>query len=56
MSATHNGEARIYGLTGQLVKTVPHTAGETVQTTLPRGVYIVAVNGRSYKIIMENGE
>ncbi|MDR3267728.1 MAG: T9SS type A sorting domain-containing protein [Tannerella sp.] len=50
MFATHDGTARIYNLTGQLIKALPHAAGETVQTTLPRGVYIVVVNGKAYKI------
>ncbi|MDR3269389.1 MAG: InlB B-repeat-containing protein [Tannerella sp.] len=53
ISATGDGTARIYGLTGQLIKALPHTASETAQTTLPRGVYIVVVNGRTYKVIIE---
>ncbi|MDR3261858.1 MAG: hypothetical protein LBT78_08495 [Tannerella sp.] len=52
--APQSGTARIYGVTGQLVKTVAHTADETAQTALPRGVYIVVANGKTYKVIMEN--
>jgi hypothetical protein len=52
--ATHDGEARIYGLTGQLVKALPYTAGETAQTTLPQGVYIVVADGRTHKVRIEN--
>jgi uncharacterized repeat protein (TIGR02543 family) len=52
--ATTAGTARIYSLTGQLVKTVPYTADNTAQTTLPRGLYIVVTNGQTDKIIMEN--
>ncbi|MDR3194455.1 MAG: hypothetical protein LBT76_04070, partial [Tannerella sp.] len=52
ISATHNGEARIYGITGALVKALPYTAGETAQTTLPQGLYIVVTNGRTYKVIV----
>jgi Leucine-rich repeat (LRR) protein len=48
--ATQSGTARIYGVTGQLVTTLPLTPDETAQTTLPQGVYIVVANGRTYKI------
>ncbi|MDR3194534.1 MAG: hypothetical protein LBT76_04495, partial [Tannerella sp.] len=50
--ATHDGEARIYGVTGQLIKALPYTAGETVQTTLPQGVYIVVANGKTHKTVI----
>jgi hypothetical protein len=51
--ATRDGEARIYSMAGQLVKAVAYTAGETAQSTLPQGVYIVVVNGRTYKIVVQ---
>jgi hypothetical protein len=47
ISATHDGTARIYNLTGRLIKALPHTAGATVQTVLPRGVYIVCRERKS---------
>jgi hypothetical protein len=50
--ATTAGTARIYGLSGQLVKAVPYAAGETVQAALPSGVYIVVANGRTYKTVI----
>jgi len=50
--AARDGEARIYNLTGQLVKAIPYAAGETVRTALPTGVYVVVVNGRTYKIVV----
>jgi hypothetical protein len=50
--ATHDGTARIYGVTGALVKAIPYAAGETVQSVLPQGMYIVVTNGRTYKIVI----
>jgi hypothetical protein len=44
--------ARIYGVTGALVKVLPYAAGETVQVALPQGMYIVVVNERTYKIVI----
>jgi hypothetical protein len=43
-------ETRIYSTAGQLVKALPYTAGETLQSVLPQGLYIVVVNGKAYKI------
>jgi hypothetical protein len=48
--AATDGDARIYNLTGQLVKAIPYAAGETVHTRLPDGVYVVVVNGKTHKI------
>ncbi|MDR2041274.1 MAG: hypothetical protein LBP98_03025 [Tannerella sp.] len=52
ISAVRTGQARIYSLTGTLVKTVSVHAGETAATTLPAGVYIVALNGIKRKVVV----
>jgi hypothetical protein len=46
------GEAQIYNLVGRQVKTLSLAAGETLAETLPTGVYIVSLNGRSYKVLI----
>jgi hypothetical protein len=51
--ATTAGTARIYSVAGQLVKSFPYAAGETTQTTLSQGVYIVATNERTHKIVIQ---
>jgi hypothetical protein len=52
--ATQSGTAQVYRLTGQLVTALPFAAGETAQTTLPQGVYVVAANGKASKVIIEH--
>ena len=47
-----SGQAYVYNIYGQLVNIVSHAAGETVVTQLQEaGIYVVVVEGRSYKII-----
>jgi hypothetical protein len=46
------GEAWIYSLTGQLVKKLTYTAGETVTQPLARGVYIVKTEKKTWKVIV----
>ncbi|MDR2469197.1 MAG: T9SS type A sorting domain-containing protein [Tannerella sp.] len=41
IAASQSGEAYIYDISGQRVKTLPYLAGETTATQLPRGIYIV---------------
>jgi uncharacterized repeat protein (TIGR02543 family) len=45
------GEAWIYSLTGQLVKKLAFAAGETVTQPLARGIYIVRIDGKTWKVI-----
>ena len=49
-----SGLAYIYNIYGQLVKIAACAAGETVVAQLQEaGIYVVAVNGRSYKIFVK---
>jgi hypothetical protein len=52
VAATTAGKAHIYNVAGQLVKTLPYLAGETVTAQLSRGIYIVAAEGKAYRIII----
>jgi hypothetical protein len=52
IAATATGEARVFSTGGQLVKAIPHTAGETVETTLPQGFYIVVAEETMYKVVI----
>ncbi|MDR1524812.1 MAG: hypothetical protein LBS79_06100, partial [Tannerella sp.] len=47
-----DGRAYIYNMTGVLMRILPYTAGETVFTTLPAGIYIVVTEGGRYKIFI----
>jgi hypothetical protein len=49
-SAARDSEARIYRLSGVLLKIIPLAAGETVRTPLPRGFYIIASGRDRYKV------
>ncbi|MDR2119986.1 MAG: leucine-rich repeat protein [Tannerella sp.] len=46
------GEAQIYNILGRPVKTIALSAGETIAETLPTGIYIVTLNGGSYKVLV----
>jgi hypothetical protein len=51
IEAAGSGQVQIYALTGALVKTLAVSAGENVERiTLPKGIYIVRLEGKSYKI------
>jgi hypothetical protein len=52
IAATANGAAQVYAVSGQLLKTVALTAGQTTATPLPRGLYIVAAGGKTWKVIL----
>jgi hypothetical protein len=52
IAATTNGAAQIYAVSGQLLKTVALTAGQTTATPLPPGIYIVVAGGKTWKIIV----
>jgi hypothetical protein len=49
-----SGQASIYAVSGVLVKTVPYAAGETVQTTLPTGIYVAVAGNRVFKVVINN--
>jgi hypothetical protein len=52
IAAGQPGEARIYTLNGKQVKTIALPAGATVSETLTAGLYIVTLEGRTYKIVV----
>jgi hypothetical protein len=45
-----SGTAQVFSLTGQLVKTIPYAAGETMTQPLARGVYIVKTASGVFKV------
>jgi hypothetical protein len=49
LTANTSGTAYIYSAAGQLVTTLPHTAGETVQTSLPKGIYLIRTADKTHK-------
>jgi hypothetical protein len=52
--AVHSGEARVYSVTGVLVKGLTVVADETYTTTLPAGIYLVVLdNGKVYKVVLK---
>jgi hypothetical protein len=52
--AVHSGEARVYSVTGVLVKGLTVVADETYSTTLPAGIYLVVLdNGKVYKVVLK---
>jgi hypothetical protein len=53
IAAATSGEARVFNLSGQLVRAVSHTAGETVKTILPQGLYIVTAEGSTCKVMIK---
>jgi hypothetical protein len=52
IDAATAGAAQVYAVSGQLIKTVALTAGQTVALPLPRGVYIVVAGGKTWKVIL----
>jgi hypothetical protein len=51
ISSAGNDEARVYTLTGALLKTVAVAAGQTVRTALPPGFFVVRLDsGRTFKV------
>jgi hypothetical protein len=52
IAATANGAAQVYAVSGQLLKTVALTAGQTVAMPLPPGMYIVVTGGKTWKVIL----
>lgn len=49
VNSAETGVAHIFNAAGTLIKTLKVTEGETVQTTLPLGFYIVTLNNNVYK-------
>jgi hypothetical protein len=52
ITATSAGVASVYNAAGHPVATRPYTAGETVAIPLPKGLYFILSEGRSYKVIV----
>ncbi|MDR2921610.1 MAG: leucine-rich repeat domain-containing protein [Tannerella sp.] len=52
ITTTVSGTATVYSAMGSLVKTISISTGETVGTTLPTGIYIVSMNGKTYKVMV----
>ncbi|GHT29819.1 hypothetical protein AGMMS49574_07640 [Bacteroidia bacterium] len=52
--STTTGEAKVFNVSGQYVKTVPYLAGETVSTKLLKGIFLVTVEGKTYKVLIKN--
>lgn len=50
VNAATPGALSVYSLTGQLLQTVPVSG--TFTTTLPKGLYIVQLNGKAYKVVL----
>jgi uncharacterized repeat protein (TIGR02543 family) len=48
------GEARIYNVTGVMVKIQPYIAGETTKTTLAKGIYFVVTEGKTWKVVISH--
>jgi hypothetical protein len=50
-----SGEARIFTLTGALIKSIPLLAGETYSTPLASGFYVVVTlnDGKTYKVVVQ---
>ncbi|MDR3194734.1 MAG: DUF5123 domain-containing protein, partial [Tannerella sp.] len=46
------GSAKIFTLVGQFVKTVDCVAGETGSVALPSGMYMVLLEGKTYKVVI----
>ncbi|MDR0835185.1 MAG: T9SS type A sorting domain-containing protein, partial [Tannerella sp.] len=44
------GTAKVYNLTGSLVKIIPYAAGETVSEPLQKGIYIVKTEKGVWKV------
>jgi hypothetical protein len=54
IAALTTGQAHIYSMGGQLVKSVACHAGETITTTLARGFYLVIAEDKTYKVMISD--
>jgi hypothetical protein len=50
INSNSNGIAKVYSIAGALVKTVKVEANTLTTTDLPKGTYIVSLNGKSQKV------
>jgi hypothetical protein len=46
------GTAQVFSLKGQLVETLTYAAGETASATLAKGIYIVRIDEKTWKVIV----
>jgi hypothetical protein len=54
ITAAATGNAKIYNLTGSVVKTIAIAAGQTAATSLPTGIYVVVPgDGKTYKVVVK---
>jgi hypothetical protein len=54
ITSTVAGKAHIYNVVGVPLKILSCIAGETIQTTLTGGLYIVALEGKSWKVVIRD--
>jgi len=53
IKADKTGDATIYNAAGALIKMVPLIAGETANVSLSAGFYLVTINNKTHKVILE---
>jgi hypothetical protein len=53
ISSTNTGVAKVYNLTGQLVKTVDVNAGVNITELTTKGVFLVQTNDNVHKVVIE---
>ncbi|MDR1747219.1 MAG: hypothetical protein LBR49_08120 [Tannerella sp.] len=53
VSAVKAGAAKVYSISGALIKSIAVAAGETSATALPSGFYIVTLDGKATKVAVE---
>jgi hypothetical protein len=52
VAAATSGRAYIYNISGHLIKILPYASGETLSQPLKAGIYVVAIDGRKYKVVI----
>lgn len=53
ISLEEGGRAKVYSITGQLIKTISFSRGETIHTVLPKGLYLILMDNRKvHKVII----
>ncbi|MDR1601729.1 MAG: T9SS type A sorting domain-containing protein [Tannerella sp.] len=52
LTSAQAGEVKIYGISGSLLQTFTLPAASKSSVTLPVGIYIVSLNGKTYKVVV----
>ncbi|MDR2139086.1 MAG: hypothetical protein LBP50_06025, partial [Tannerella sp.] len=52
ITAAVSGRAQVYNAGDRLVKLLSTVAGETVTQSLPPGIYLIAIEGKSYRVVI----